>query len=413
MDFFRRLSRALVSLGVAVASASIVLFAASPADGATLKLNRAGITRKAPFRTDPVSRYWINRSECVSGDEITFPMILTDYGGTELEIWVGEGTGDCTSREARTTTNATCWRIYKGIQGTNVPSVTIKVQDIAAKKKPPVHDLSIGGPEDCNATTTAAQSITLYFMLIASLDNQGGESWNTSLDLAGPNAPAGLSVGVGSTLLKANWLQNSDTDVASYRFFCDPPPGVMADADHTFGPGPRVEASIPIVPICPDASADVDDAEAPDADPACTDGGGGTGGSGGSGGTSTGCGTTVLARDLIPDPDFAAKYACGSGAAKASTSAIITDLINGQPTNVAIAAIDAAGNAGPLSDIVCGVPEPVDGFDEVYRRAGGSAGDGFCAISSYPGKREGMLLASLELLALVALIRRRSTAPDV
>jgi hypothetical protein len=407
MDFFRRLSRAVVSLGVALASACLLLFAVSPADGATLKLNRAGIVRQAPFRTDPVTRYWINRAECVSADVITFPMILTDYGGTQLEVWAGEGTGDCTSREARTTTNATCWCLWRGIPGTNVPNVSIPVQNIAAKRKPPTYDLSVGTAEDCKSTTTAAQSITLYFMLIASLDNQGGEAWNTSLDLNGPNAPAGLSVGVGSTLLRANWLQNSDTDVASYRFFCDPPPGVMADADNTFGPGPRVEAGNPVVPICPDASADVEDAEAPDVDPACTDAAGGTGGSGGSGGTSTGCGTTVLARDLIPDPDFAAKYACGTNAGKASTSALITDLINGQPTNVAIAAVDASGNAGPLSDIVCGVPEPVDGFDEVYRRAGGSAGDGFCAISSYPGRRGGMLLASFQLLALVALIRRR------
>jgi hypothetical protein len=406
MDFFRRLSRALVSLGVPLASACLVLFAVSRADGATLKLNRAGIVRKVPFRTDPITRYWINRAECVSGDIITFPMIITDYTGTELEVWVGEGTGDCTSREARTTTNATCWRVWKGIPGTNVPSVDIPVQNIAAKKKPPMYDLSVGGPEDCRATTTAAQTITLYFMLIASLDNQGGEAWNTSLDLAGPNAPAGLGVGIGSTLLKANWLQNSDTDVASYRFFCDPPPGMTADADNTFGPGPRVEAGNPVVPICPDASADVEDAEAPDVDPACTDAAGGSGGSGGSGGTATGCGITVLARDLIPDPDFAAKYACGSGAAKTSTSAVITDLVNGQPTNVAIAAVDAAGNAGPLSDVVCGVPEPVDGFDEVYRRAGGNAGDGFCAIR-LPGQGTGVFFMGSAVLAMTLLFVRR------
>ncbi|HMI83723.1 MAG TPA: hypothetical protein VK550_06480 [Polyangiaceae bacterium] len=40
-----------------------------------------------------------------------------------------------------------------------------------------------------------------------------------------------------------------------------------------------------------------------------------------------------------------------------------------------MSADDAAGNAGPLSEATCGVPEPVNGFDEVSPQSGGNAGD--------------------------------------
>ena len=43
--------------------------------------------------------------------------------GRKLQVWVGEGTGDCTTRDARTTVNATCWRVFRGIPSTNVPTV--------------------------------------------------------------------------------------------------------------------------------------------------------------------------------------------------------------------------------------------------------------------------------------------------
>ena len=168
------------------------------------------------------------------------------------------------------------------------------------------------------------------------------------------------------------------------------------------------QAGSPTTTTCPDASADAgddaDDAEASDAssDQTCTtDAAGGSGGSGGSGGTTTGaCGTAVPMRDLVPDPDFTNKYQCGTGTA-ATTSATIKDLTNWLPTNVAIASVDAAGNAGPLSDVACGTPEPVDGFDEVYRRSGGTAGDGFFCSVHYPRSRPGERpLIAFGLLAL-------------
>jgi hypothetical protein len=408
MDFPRRVSRRLAALCFALLALSVVLVAAPPAEAASLKINQAGIKRSVPFRRDPVTRYWINRSECLLNDVLTFPLIIADYAGTELEVWVGEGTGDCKAREARTSISATCWRVWRGVPGTNVPTVEIPVQNIAAKKKPPEHDISIGGPEDCNASVTAAQSITLYFMLIYSLDNQAGETWSTSLDLLGPSAPADFAVGSGSSFLRATWAANTDTDVAGYRFFCDPPAGYAPDADNTFGPGTGPQTSTGgSTAMCPDASTDDPDAEVGDASTCSADAGGGSGGNGGSGGAVGPCGTiTALARDLVPTPDFNAKYECGAATGKGVTNSLIRGLTNWQPTNVAIAGVDASGNAGPLSDVVCGVAEPVNGFDYVYRESGGSAGDGFCSLR-YPMNGKGFPLIGAELLALAWFVRRR------
>jgi hypothetical protein len=49
-----------------------------------------------------------------------------------------------------------------------------------------------------------------------------------------------------------------------------------------------------------------------------------------------------------------------------------------------VAAVDALGNAGPLSNVACATPKEVNDFFENYRNAGGSAGGGFCALGARP-----------------------------
>lgn len=73
---------------------------------------------------------------------------------------------------------------------------------------------------------------------------------------------------------------------------------------------------------------------------------------------------------------------------------------------VAVAGVDRVGNSGPLSSVACGSPQPVDDFFELYRRAGGKGGGGFCAIGADPS-RAGLAALGVALLAF-ALRRRRS-----
>ena len=375
-------------------------------------INDYNVTRTVALRTDPTSRLLISRSDCLANDVLSFAITVADYAGTNFEVWAGEGTSDCRDRVARTTTTATCWRVYQGTPASNTPTIPIRVQDIAAKKIP--ESINAGGPDDCTSKTggSAPEGITLWFMFIQSLDNVGGASWATKLDLLGPNPPTGISLGVESTALKVSWAQDTDPDVSGYYLYCDPPPGTAPSTSTVFDAGPGNGSGGASAASCPDATTNtvVDDAsdDAADAEDAgaeacvpgttTSDAGGTTGGI---------CNTSHFTPNQSPDLGVAA-YKCGE-AGKTETSTTVGNLTNGVTTTVAIAAIDAVLNVGPLSNVQCETPQFVNGFDEIYRQAGGTAGGGFCSLSAQLGRRSGSAYWGVFAAVLVAWgCRRRS-----
>jgi hypothetical protein len=91
----------------------------------------------------------------------------------------------------------------------------------------------------------------------------------------------------------------------------------------------------------------------------------------------------------------------------AISSQMITNLTNGATYNVAVAAVDASGNVGPQSSVVCDMPAPVNDFYKIYRMDGGRAGGGFCALEAV-GAPGGAPIVSLGIGgAALALARRR------
>jgi hypothetical protein len=122
--------------------------------------------------------------------------------------------------------------------------------------------------------------------------------------------------------------------------------------------------------------------------------------------------TVHLVAGQVPSADVLANYRCGT-AGKADTSFTIAGLFDYQSYAVAIASTDAVGNVGPLSTVVCGTPQPVVGFFEAYRAAGGTAGGDSCAMgrgwqTGGPSSRWLALLAGAGLAALILRSRRRS-----
>ncbi|MGA3119685.1 MAG: hypothetical protein ABSF69_02850 [Polyangiaceae bacterium] len=75
---------------------------------------------------------------------------------------------------------------------------------------------------------------------------------------------------------------------------------------------------------------------------------------------------------------------------------------------VVVAAVDASGNVGPPSPEACDYPAPVNDFYALYRKAGGTAGGGFCALEAV-GMPVGSSAAALGGLGavLLGLYRRR------
>ncbi len=79
---------------------------------------------------------------------------------------------------------------------------------------------------------------------------------------------------------------------------------------------------------------------------------------------------------------------------------------------MAIAGYDSVGNVGVLSEVVCGTPEPVIDFFDVYREWGGLAGGGFCNCSVVGVQSDKWLGAMAALFALgLALGWRRDKRP--
>jgi MYXO-CTERM domain-containing protein len=96
---------------------------------------------------------------------------------------------------------------------------------------------------------------------------------------------------------------------------------------------------------------------------------------------------------------------CGS-TGKGAGDGRATGLQNGVLYAVGVAAVDALGNRGKLSNVTCGTPEVVEDFFEIYRASGGKGGGGFCGLSSQASDAPGAWVAALMVLGLLIARRR-------
>ncbi len=302
----------------------------------------------------------LSKAECIRNDSFTFdvtPSAPSSLNNYVLEVWSGSG---CTDKNARVT-NESCRLVASQTPNGNGNTIIVQAQNILAKdggKNP-----EAATEEDCTSTTGGENKITLFFLLVDANDDAANADspgpYEIKYDLLAPSPPTGVKAGVGESSLVVRWSVPDNTeDVNGYRFYCDPPPG-----------------------------------------------GGGVVGEGGGSGTSgtSGCGSSAL----VPGADPPEGYGCGDTSGVA-TNGEATGLENGQSYAVAVASVDAYGNVGVLSGLACGVPEPVTGFFEAYRDAGGQAGGGYCAM--HAGKSR--LSAALVALALLGLVFRRRREPQ-
>ncbi len=103
---------------------------------------------------------------------------------------------------------------------------------------------------------------------------------------------------------------------------------------------------------------------------------------------------------------FDPKYLCSGLLPAGTNSHRITGLQNGIPYGIAVAAIDKYLNVSELSTIVYAEPIPTVDFYTEYKRMGGDAQGGYCAIArGRPGP--GMLAVAGLGLALALVLRRR------
>ncbi len=386
----------------------VSLFALSAsAQSVTVATN---VQRTYGFRPPDQQPTWINHADCVgvndNPDSLIFEATLVGAVGFQLEVWVGAGT-DCTPNEARHGGSATCWLVKSISPQTSPVQLIINARDIVGQHK----EADAGGPgtgtrDDCDQATgpTEGTAITLYFMLVDGGGNASGTgaNYSTKFDLVGPSPPTGLSSGIGEDRLFVKWGSASLAgDLLGYRVYCDPKNG-------------QAPANTPLAAGAPGVAGASGASGAAGADGGAGAGAGGAAGSAGSagmagaagrsdagtsGGGNANCPSTALVAGAIPDET----YRCGATTGKFATQVQADDLTNFQTYALAVSAVDTVGNSGVLSTVVCGSPQPVDDFFELYRRAGGKGGGGFCAIGANPAPGVLALLAG----ALGALMVRR------
>jgi hypothetical protein len=130
--------------------------------------------------------------------------------------------------------------------------------------------------------------------------------------------------------------------------------------------------------------------------------------------TSTGaaagvCPATAPAQPTNVDPLTleAPLYLCSGLIAPTTQSYRITGLQNGITYGVAIAAVDKYQNIGPLSNIFYQTPVPTVDFYSDYRKDGGVAPGGFCALAGWQKRGSALVTIGMVGLALIAVRRRR------
>jgi hypothetical protein len=60
----------------------------------------------------------------------------------------------------------------------------------------------------------------------------------------------------------------------------------------------------------------------------------------------------------------------------------LTGLTTGHQYAITVAAVDSYGNVGPVGNLGCSTPTPVDDFYMAYTDDGGTAGGGYCALTA-------------------------------
>lgn len=327
-----------------------VTTAPAAALGQSITLQDSAIERTGEQRDSTDFPLAVSRQDCEENVTYSFTVTMKSFSGLNYEVWVGAGSEDCSVEGTRVTT-PTCWMVHE--QAANKETTTIEIPAQALLGISPAKSID-GALASCTPTdesNTERQKMTMYFLLIATgSEEKANDTYELEYDLLGPPPPTEISAGVGEQQIPLSWkVDGANTDTSAYRFYCTP--------------------------------------NSSDNDKLCRS-------------------SSLVPAELPSEEDY-----CGRVDGSTASSGIARSGIqNGQSYTVAVAAEDALGNVGVLSDLDCVTPAEVSDFYETYRDAGGEGGGGLCSVSE--GQR-GTYLGALGMLATLSLARlgRRRTLP--
>lgn len=297
-------------------------------------------------RTDAELPAYISLRDCEDDVTISFPVNI-DAATRELVVWVGPRA--CSTPDDRDRSD--CVEALAQEVNSQTTVVEIKTQKLLEGK--------LAGKSCAEAQSRDdAEQITLMFALTDSTgepSDANGERVTLNMwhDLRGPDGPTITKATPGEGKIVVYWDPLEVTSLTGYELYC-------AEEGST----PDMDAGL---------------------------------GQGGQQGTSE-C-TSALVPSAVPTGEL-----CGEVAGQTATKGNAKHLANNTTYAVGVAAVDAVGNRGVLSSVLCATPQEVTDFYEAYVAAGGKGGGGYCAFGM---KRPGSL-AALALLALFGYsVRRR------
>lgn len=359
----------------------------------------------------------INYQDCVENVEFTFKVGLTgSISDLDLAVYAGVASSgvNCSIAAQRLDRPDACQELY------TKPATASREFKLTAQEL-----VGDDGKKGCEEDIDG-RKINLYFALVDTDGNPKGSSTSGSgtsctgacalwseleVDLVGPDAPSDASAGIGENQLVVQWTPATSENILSYQLFCDPVPGLGSSSTVSYRPladaGVAEEETDSGAVAIGSAGSTAVDGILPGT--AATEQAGSTGSSDATSSESetdtpatAACGSGALVPGERPDE----RYRCGSVEGATASRANAKRLNNGVEYAVGVAAVDNVGNVGRLSDVACGTPHSLDDFFEVYRRAGGNGGGGYCAASRQ-GRPGTLALAMMGALVLAGVLRQR------
>jgi hypothetical protein len=400
--------------------------------------------------TNPI----IATKNCTNDESFEFALTtstMEQRGELSLRVFAGADDAKCDELANRQGSTARCWEVR---QTEPLPSEVgfrkpVRIQDMLSKidrKDPSAVDYSKAGAQACETNTN--RILRVWFLVVKSESVLANISQAFAVRMLGPAAPSLDSVRGGDGALVLSFTPPSGststtttteagtttsggtTNIASYNVYCSPQPGgagaalapeagadsdpsVCAANESAFDQAPpQGDASVASTSGALILAEDAGQEDAADAsiDVAATDADAGDSSADATADATPPDGGTPVTEPTTSNTSVDPGWLCKdkpSIPAGTSTSSRITGFANGYAYNVAIAAVDNAGNVSPRSKVRCGVPNPVDGFWDSYRGAGGAAGGGYCSVYGVGMPFGAGATALVVLSAAIGFFRRR------
>ena len=339
----------------------------------------------------------VSYQDCVDDQRIRFTLLMSGYApNAHIEVWASVSGLDCGVVTNRTAAVKQCWPAFTSqISLQPQVNVDIPVRAIMSGAPPNEPNTPVTTADVCGKVDLANIALQILYFDPGNLSQAAvNKTVQVVVDTVGPAPPTGITALPGNTRVQVQWTNISGgdpdagvsgglTELTGMKVYCEPAGGgttsttTDTDGGCTEVPVDAGDAGdggdAGTVTVCSDAgiSTTTDDPDAASATCSSTNL------------VSTNGGT------ITPDAEFNRKYQCGSFTGNSGTTAVAKDfqgapLQNGTRYAVAVAATDKYGNVGPLSGILCQVPEETTDFWEGYRSAGGLAGGCSTTESQFP-----------------------------